>query len=284
MHQTNRPLVVAFVDDLFFAPQIGDAARKRGFHIRFVESAENLGPDDPDLEQAPGEPLRGQIGALFDQLTTDIPALLLFDLENKAVPWRDWIARLKSSPATRRIPVLCFGRHTEVDTLARARDAGADHVMARSRFVQLLPELFSKYARLPDAAGLTAACEEALSPSGLRGIELFNAAEYFEAHEALELAWNEDDSPARELYRAILQVAVAYLQIERQNYNGAAKMFLRLQQWINPLPDRCRGVDVAQLRADVRAVRARLKELGPQRIADFDRRLFNLIVHRPAPQ
>jgi hypothetical protein len=48
-----------------------------------------------------------------------------------------------------------------------------------------------------------------------------------------------------EVYRAVLQVAVAYFQIERGNYNGAAKMFLRLRQWIDPLPDYCRGIDIA---------------------------------------
>ena len=78
----------------------------------------------------------------------------------------------------------------------------------------------------------------------------------------------------RELYRAILQVAVAYLQIERRNYNGAVKMFLRLRQWIEPLPEVCRGVEVGRLRRDARRVYERLVELGPQQIEQLERSLF----------
>jgi hypothetical protein len=67
---------------------------------------------------------------------------------------------------------------------------------------------------------------------------------------------------------------VAYLQIERGNYNGAVKMFLRMRQWIDPLPDQCRGVDVASLRADAYAVQSLLLSQGRERIAGFDRGLF----------
>jgi hypothetical protein len=79
---------------------------------------------------------------------------------------------------------------------------------------------------------------------------------------------------SRELYRAVLQVAVAYLQIERGNYAGAVKMFLRVRQWLAPLPDVCRSLDVAGLRADVERAYARLLELGPKRLDEFDRAMF----------
>ena len=72
---------------------------------------------------------------------------------------------------------------------------------------------------------------------------------------------------------------MAYLQIERGNYNGALKMFLRVRQWIDPLPDRCRGVDVAQLRADAKHVHESLLALGHERIGGFDRRLFKRVVY-----
>jgi len=101
----------------------------------------------------------------------------------------------------------------------------------------------------------------------LHGLEEFNRGEYFDAHETLETAWNIDAGSGRDLYRAILQVAVAYLQIERGNYAGAMKIFLRLRQWIDPLPETCRGVNVAQLRLDARQAREALKSLGPDRIA-----------------
>jgi hypothetical protein len=113
----------------------------------------------------------------------------------------------------------------------------------------------------------------ALSNLALKGLEVCQG-EYFDALEFLEEAW-KDDETHRELYRAILQVAVAYLQIERGNYNGAVKMFLRLRQWIDPLPDRCQGVDVAGLRADAYAVQQRLVSQGRERIDGFDRACSN---------
>jgi predicted metal-dependent hydrolase len=137
-----------------------------------------------------------------------------------------------------------------------------------------LPNLIRKYARIPDREAIAIACQGELSELASEGLRLFNEGEYFEAHEVLEHAWNEDTSAAKELYRAILQVAVAYLQIERGNYRGAVKMFLRMRQWLEPLPDVCRGVKVEQLRVDARRVEESLIELGEERVGELNRELF----------
>jgi len=112
--------------------------------------------------------------------------------------------------------------------------------------------------------------EGRLSEHAVKGIALFNRGEYFEAHEELEHAWKEEPRPARELYRGILQIAVTYLQITRRNYVGAIKMFARARRWLAPLPDACRGVNVAALRNDAAAARAALEALGAERIDEFD--------------
>lgn len=277
----NEPLIIAFVADLMFASRIEPVARQLGFRLEWVESAAQVVP--PDAEPLPtrqlAEHISGPAAALFEWLTAEYPALLIFDLNNHAVPWREWIPILASSPATRRIPILCYGSHVEADAIRAARDAGAKEVVARSRFVSAMPELIKKHARLIDQPELEAACQAELSALARRGLEEFNRGEYFEAHETLEHAWMADESAGRELYRGILQVAVAYLQIERGNYNGAAKMFLRLRQWLDPLPAACRGVDIAQLRADARAAHQHLLALGPERLHQFDRGLFRPVVY-----
>ena len=94
----------------------------------------------------------------------------------------------------------------------------------------------------------------------------------------MEEAWNQDDSVGRELFRGILQVAVAYLQIERGNYRGAMKMFLRLRQWLDPLPDTCRGVDIAALRKDAYQVQAELLKIGLHSMQSFDRSLLKPVI------
>jgi predicted metal-dependent hydrolase len=260
--------------------RIEPAVRLAGFQAEWIERTEQIAPEDPDSpSRQPAEHLSGPGAVLIDRITRLRPALIVFDLGSEQIPWREWVALIKSVPATRRYPLICFGSHVDAQTLKEARERGANAVFARSHFFSHLPELIQKYARLVDPLELERTCSLALSDLAVQGIELFNRGEFFEAHEALEEAWNEDSTPGRELYRAILQVAVAYLQIERGNYPGALKMFLRLRQWIEPLPERCRGVDIASLRRDAEAVRQRLVELGADRIQEFDRGLFRPVLY-----
>jgi predicted metal-dependent hydrolase len=268
------PVILAFVADIMFATRIQSAADRLGYKVNWIENAGQVSADAEELGAQLGEPVRGPGADLLELVTLQRPSLMIFDLGNPGIPWRDCIVVLKSASATRRFPILCYGAHVDGQPMIDARSRGADAVMARSKFASDLPGLIQKYARILDQDTLTAACGEPLSDLARRGLELFNHGEYFEAHEVLEAAWNQDGSPGRELYRAVLQVAVAYLQIERRNYNGAYKMFLRVRQWIDPLPDVCRTIQVEALRRDAAAVRERLLELGPDRIGEFDRSLF----------
>ncbi len=276
--QTTAPLLVGFVSDLFFTTKIENAAKNLGFNTIWVENAAEMGPPDPNLPtETPGEMLHGREGQLFTKITQWQPALLIFDLNNAAIPWDRWIALLKSSPATRRMPILCFGPHEAVNQLERARQVGAEVVIGRSRFTSDLPQLLQTHARIPNEAAYQEVCQQPLSTLGQKGITLFNAGHYFDAHEELEHAWNEDQSNGRELYRGILQIAVAYLQIERGNYRGAIKMFMRVRQWLEPFPSPCRGIDVAALRTSAQTVYETLQQLGPDRITELDRALLQPI-------
>jgi hypothetical protein len=270
-----RPIIVAFVDDFMTENKIENVANYLSYQVEIIGSPEIVAPPDENVpENQAGEPVFGRQATLLEKITGWQPALLIFDLGNDAVPWRKWIATLKSSPATRRIPVLCFGPHVNVEVMTGARDVGADEVVGRSRFMSAMPDLITKLARSWDYEAITTACQESLSELGKKGIEAFNKGDYFESHEHLEDAWNEDDGPARDLYKAVLQVAVAYLQIERQNYSGAVKMFLRARQWLEPLPDVCRGIDIGCLKQDAQQVHQMLLELGPQQIQTVDRTIF----------
>jgi predicted metal-dependent hydrolase len=118
---------------------------------------------------------------------------------------------------------------------------------------------------------------DTLHPQAIAGIELFNAREFFEAHEALETAWRAEPGPIRELYRGILQAAVVYLHITRHNYDGALKVYQRSQKWLGQYPDTCLGIDVAALRRDLDTAVAELQRLGPQRMDEFAVSLFKPI-------
>lgn len=275
-----RPLIVALVSDVFFNAPLEQAARAFQYDWLLIERGDQL--EDPALPASQGfagERLTGRGAAFVRLVAARQPALIIVELSADRIPWRDWVAALKASPATRRVPVLAFGPHVDVALRQQALAVGCNGVVAKSRLLADLPALIDQYARRVDVAALAADCQTPLSELALRGMALFDAREFFEAHEELEHAWNADPGPARELYRGLLQVAVAYLQIQRGNYRGALKMFLRLRQWLDPLPAVCRGIDVAQLRADALTAQAMLETLGPERVREFPAELF-----KPVPR
>ena len=117
-------------------------------------------------------------------------------------------------------------------------------------------------------------CKAPIHPEAAEGLRLFNEGKYFEAHEALEIAWLEEKGKVRELYRGILQIAVVYLHATRHNYNGVIKVYERSQKWLKDWPDFCRGIDVGQLQRDAKAVLEAANQLGSERFSQFDNSLL----------
>lgn len=186
--------------------------------------------------------------------------------------WRFWTATPKSSPATRRIPIILVSDDPQVRL--EALTAGADLTVAAVDLSAQISELVQDYARVVDTAELDRCCDDELPPLAQQGVEKFNAGEYYPQHDLFEAQWAQTEGSIRDLYRAILQVGVAYYQIERGNHRGALKMLLRSVQWLAILPDVCQGVNVRQLREDSYRVRAALEALKPAEIDQFDRQLL----------
>jgi hypothetical protein len=83
--ETNAPLIVGFLSYLLFTSKIENVARHLGYRVRWVENAAVIGQVDPDTPQeSPGELLHGREGQLFEKITIWRPALLIFDLTNRA--------------------------------------------------------------------------------------------------------------------------------------------------------------------------------------------------------
>jgi len=125
-------------------------------------------------------------------------------------------------------------------------------------------------------------CQEPLPEEVRRGLEQFNAGEYFEQHETLEHAWRAERRPVREIYQGILQIGVACHQIQRGNYAGAVKMLRRGLAHLAHAPDRCQGIDIARLREDARRLLQQLEALGPEGLSQLDPRAFPRLVFTPA--
>ena len=113
-------------------------------------------------------------------------------------------------------------------------------------------------------------CNSPLHPDALLGIERFNDKQFWDAHEALEDAWNAESAPVRDFYRGVLQLAVVCYHLRRKNLRGARKVYVRSQKWLKPFPDICQGVALGRLQADMVAVMAEAERLGAEHLAEFD--------------
>ena len=117
---------------------------------------------------------------------------------------------------------------------------------------------------------MRARCDEPPPPELVRGIEQFNAGEFFEQHETLELLWRATRTPDRGLYHGILQVGVGLHHWRSGNFHGASVLLDEGIARLVPFAPRCHGVDVEALIRDASALRARLAALGPDRMSEVD--------------
>lgn len=205
-------------------------------------------------------------------LATLQPALVLVDLSNEAAQLLPRMTAVKTSPATRKLRLVALG--TDPSALAQAERAGCDASELLENNTDFSAILDQQLPALPDQRELVRQSALPLPELARRGVEEFNAGQYFEQHESFEHCWRAEPGPVRALYQAILQIGVAYHQIVRGNYNGARKMFLRSQQYLAILPDVCQTIDVARLHADAAAAFAELNQVGETNIARFNLRLL----------
>ena len=112
---------------------------------------------------------------------------------------------------------------------------------------------------------------EGRPPAGLlEGIRLFNDGDYYECHEAIEHEWHAETRPIRRLYQGILQIGVGLLHARRGNHTGALLLLTDgIDKTVEFAPV-CLGIDTGRLAAESQMALERLRELGPERLAEFD--------------
>lgn len=215
----------------------------------------------------------------MNKLIESWAALILVDSHDEK--WAIWTSSPKSSPATRRIPIILVTDDAKIRGNASLQ--GVDVIVSSDELKNNLLKRVSKVARIPDSekiAQLDCECLETLPELAQEGIRKFNAGEYYKQHDLFEEQWVATTSPVRDLYRAVLQVGIAYYQIERGNYRGAVKMLQRSVQWLIILPDTCQGINIKKLREDSFHVRAELERLGEARFRKFDKSLIQGVEYK----
>jgi CheY-like chemotaxis protein len=113
--------VLAAVEDLLFRSKISETAEQLGIEARFPRSRRKL----------------------LEALRESPPDLLVLDLNSARFEPLDILQAVKSDEITQRTPTVGFLSHVQGDLAATAREAGCDHVMARSAFTRDLPRILS---------------------------------------------------------------------------------------------------------------------------------------------
>ena len=91
------------------------------------------------------------------------------------------------------------------------------------------------------------------------GVDLFNAEEFFECHEALEEVWTHSRQPDRWFLQALIHFAVGFYHHSRGNRNGTVRQLRKGAMKIQGYLPEWDGVLTAEIEQQVR-----------QRLADVE--------------
>ncbi len=99
------------------------------------------------------------------------------------------------------------------------------------------------------------------------GVRLFNATEFWHAHEAWEELWLEaDDDDLVVFYQGLIQLAAAYHHMKRGTFRGAVRLFDAALQKLEPFPPDYHGLnreDVVKSAQEHRERAERSENLDP---------------------
>lgn len=99
-------------------------------------------------------------------------------------------------------------------------------------------------------------------PEALRRyVELFNAEEFWEAHEALEELWKETDNDL--FLRGLIVFATAFVHVQRNNPSGCRKVLDKCIEWLGPFSPRHCELNVERVLNHARFCRDQLDVIPP---------------------
>ena len=121
-------------------------------------------------------------------------------------------------------------------------------------------------------------------PRYLAGVLLFNAQDYFEAHEVWEDLWAESHGDERRFYQGLIQAAVGLCHFGNGNLGGAAKLYRSSRDYMERCGSPFLGLDAAAFWAQMeRCFRPVLGPEPPDRATRPDTALLPVIELRPPP-
>jgi len=120
--------ILALEKDLFFAVKMRDTLRHHGIEVKTARTL-------PAFEQG------------LTAGDAEKPALVIVNIATQGV---DWEAAIRQARAA-GYPVLAFGSHMDLEARAKAIQAGAQRVVANSKFTSDMPGLVKRMMLEPGA-------------------------------------------------------------------------------------------------------------------------------------
>jgi uncharacterized protein len=104
-----------------------------------------------------------------------------------------------------------------------------------------------------------------MDPRLARGVDAFNAGEFFLAHEIWEALWLETVGPEKALLQGLVQIAAGYAKVESGVRGGAVKLLARGLERVRQYPPTALGLRlgpfVERVQADLQRLRSTAQEL-----------------------
>ncbi len=115
-------MILCAVTDMLFASRLTTAAKGLGVELAFARTAE----------------------AILERSREPGVSTVIFDLNQQSLRPMEAIAALKADGALSAIRTIGYVSHVDSATIASARAAGIDEVLARSAFVEQLADILTR--------------------------------------------------------------------------------------------------------------------------------------------
>ncbi len=117
-----------------------------------------------------------------------------------------------------------------------------------------------------------------------KAVREFNSWRFYDCHETLEDVWRAESSDLADFYQGIIKVAAGFHHLLSGNHKGAVNLLGPALTLLEPYRPSRLGVNVQRLIDEAGACYQRVRELGPERLSEFDRSALPQIEHGAAPQ
>ncbi len=79
--------------------------------------------------------------------------------------------------------------------------------------------------------------------------ELFNAEQFFQAHEVLETLWRRTSGAERDFYQGLIQIAAVFVHVQKGTPEGGRKLLKKASAKLQKYGPLCGGVKIEDLLA-----------------------------------